>query len=182
MKPANPDPELLFHGGLAIPLELHQRLAWQENFNAWPAVRHFGMSLDLAHPVAVRFGLRELKPFHFGGVGDAANGGGAAVNGAIIAGLFDAALGVAGALQLPGRCAATVDISIKMFRPVMGEASAWGWAIKRTSSLVFVEAVVLDEDKRRCAQASGIVGAADAGKRAAPAPAPALASFAPELY
>jgi acyl-coenzyme A thioesterase PaaI-like protein len=161
---------------LAIPLDVGARLAWQTQFNQWPITKQLDMHLDLSHPVAVCFSLNELQPFHFGGVGDAGCGGGHAVNGAIIASLFDAAVGVAGALQLPGRRAGTVDLSIKMFRPVLRLATAFGWAIRRTSSMVFVEAMLFDADSRRCAQASGIVGAADSAARAAPERERAFAS------
>jgi acyl-coenzyme A thioesterase PaaI-like protein len=157
--------ESQLNGGLVIPLDAADRLAWQTQFNQWPIAQQLDMQLDLSHPVGVCFSLNELRPFHFGGVGDAGCGGGHAVNGAIISSLFDGALGVAGALQLPGRRAGTVDLSIKMFRPVMRLATVFGWAIRRTSSMVFVEAVLFDADNRRCAQASGIVGAADSAPR-----------------
>ena len=153
--------EKYWGGALQIPLIPDDRERWEEQFNSWPAMQRFGMKLDLSHPVAARLVLAELDPFHLGGVGDASRGGGTAVNGAIIAGMFDGALGVAGALQVLGRRAGTVDLSIKMFRAVTGPASAFGWAVRRTGSLVFVEAVVLDHHGARCAQATGIVCAPD---------------------
>ena len=153
--------EKYWGGGLPIPLPLEDRTRWQTQFNSWPALQRFGMTLDLSHTDAARLVLAGVDPFHLGGVGDASNGGGKSVNGGIIAGMFDGALGVAGALQVLGRRAATVDLSIKMFRAVKGPASAFGWAVRRTGALVFVEAVVLDHTGMRCAQASGIVCAAN---------------------
>ena len=158
------DPDDHCPGGLPIPLAGIERLAWQERFNEWPVMKHLGFRLDMSHPVAVRFVLDELQPFHFGGVGDAAKGAGPAVNGALIAAMFDGTLGVAGVVQLPGRRAGTVDLSIKMFRAVTGPVSGFGWAVKRNSSVVFVEAVLVDHTGMRCAQASGIVCAADSSR------------------
>lgn len=155
-------------GALAIPLHERDRELWQDNFNAWPAVERFGMRLDLSHRFAARLVLDELHPFHLGGAGDASKGGGSSVNGAIIAGMFDGALGVAGVLQMLARRAGTVDLSIKMFRPVTGPASAFGWAVRRSGSVVFVEAVLLDHRGARCAHASGIVCASDTAGAAAP--------------
>lgn len=170
MRDLSIDAEQYCVGALPIPLQAEDRRLWQQNFNGWPAVQHFGMRLDLSHPVTARLMLDELHPYHLGGAGDASKGGGQAVNGAIIAAMFDGALGVAGVLQQLGRRAGTVDLSIKMFRPVTGPASAFGWAVRRTGSLVFVEAVLLDDHGARCAQASGIVCASDsagAGPRSA---------------
>jgi acyl-coenzyme A thioesterase PaaI-like protein len=164
MKGQGTDPSSHCGGGIKIPLGADDRQVWQERFNAWPAMQRFGLRLDLSHTVGVRVALDQLDAFHLGGVGDASKGGGNSVNGAIIAGMFDGALAVAGVLQMPGRKAATVDLSIKMFRPVAGPAAAIGWAVRRTNSMVFVESVLVDSRGVRCAQASGIVcAAADAG-------------------
>jgi acyl-coenzyme A thioesterase PaaI-like protein len=162
MKALIPLAERYASGALPMPLTAEGRLEWQEQFNAWPVMERFALQLDLSHATLARFTLEALEPFHLGGVGDASKGGGHAVNGAILAGMFDGALGVAGVVQLPGRRAATVDLSIKMFRAVTGPANAFSWAIRKTSSIVFVEAVMLDQQGARCAHASGIVCATDA--------------------
>lgn len=157
---------------MAIPLDHDDRLLWQNNFNGWPVMRHLGTHLDLTHSRMARLTLDHLQPFHLGGAGNASTGGGQAINGAILAGMFDAALGVAGVLQLLGRRAATVDLSIKMFRPLMGSAHAFGWAVRRGGSVVFTEAILLNEHGVRCAQATGIVctaeGPGPAGYRTPP--------------
>ncbi|HVZ45009.1 MAG TPA: PaaI family thioesterase [Ramlibacter sp.] len=161
--------EAHLHEAMDIPLDAAARRAWQDQFNQWPAVRHFALELDLSHSKAVRLVMHEQQPFHLGGSGDAGAGGGSAVNGAILASMFDGVLGVAGALQQPGRRAGTVELSIKFLRPVMGTPSAFGWALKRTDTMVFVEAILLDECHRRCAQANGIVSAAASPSRQPPA-------------
>lgn len=153
--------EQYFSAAVPIPLDPDDRRAWQERFNAWPAMLHSAVRIDLSHQLAVRVILDEMKPFHLGGAGDASRGGGTAVNGGVVAGIFDCALGVAGVIQFPGRRAATVDLSIKLLRPVNSPASAFGWTVRRASSMAFVEAILIDSRGTRCAQASGIVCAAE---------------------
>ncbi|HRP87858.1 MAG TPA: hotdog domain-containing protein, partial [Gammaproteobacteria bacterium] len=99
-----------------IPLDADARCAWAEQFNAMPAMSATGAALDLEDPALVRVHLSEVGPHHRGGMGSSA------VNGAVIAGLFDAALGVAGVLQFAGRRAGTVELSVKFMRPTRGRS------------------------------------------------------------
>jgi len=91
--------------GRPIPMDAAARQAWARQFNALPAMGAMGASLDLSDETLVRVHLTEVRPHHQGGMGSAA------VNGAVIAGLFDAALGVAGVIQFPGKlCAVATGI------------------------------------------------------------------------
>ena len=93
--------------GLDIPMDQAARTRWQDNFNQIPAMGYMGCRLDLSHPRVVRVYLPEVLPHHQGGMGTEA------VNGAVIAGLCDCALGVAGVIQFPGERAGTVELAVK---------------------------------------------------------------------
>jgi acyl-coenzyme A thioesterase PaaI-like protein len=137
-----------------IPMDTAAREAWADQFNALPAMRAMDASLDLSDPAVVRVHLSEVRPHHQGGMGSAA------VNGAVIAGLFDAALGVAGVLQFPGRRAGTVELSVKFMRPTRGASvDAYAITLKRAEGLAFLEGELWSEGKL-CAMATGIVSTA----------------------
>jgi acyl-coenzyme A thioesterase PaaI-like protein len=111
-------------------------------------------TLDLSDPGLVRVHLAEVRAHHQGGMGSGA------VNGAVIAGLFDAALGVAGVLQFPGRRAGTVELSVKFMRPTRGHSvDAYAITLKRAEGLAFLEGELWSEG-RLCAMATGIVSTA----------------------
>lgn len=138
----------------AIPMDEPARAAWADQFNALPGMAVMGARLDLADPAVVRVHLSEVRPHHQGGMGSAA------VNGAVIAGLFDAALGVAGVVQFPGRRAGTVELSVKFMRPTRGRSvDAYAITLKRAEGLAFMEGELWADDKL-CAVATGIVSTA----------------------
>lgn len=136
---------------LPVPLDEPARAAWADRMNRMPAMRLLGAVLDLSDPALVALRLSSVDEHHMGGLGTRA------VNGAIIAGMFDGALGVAGVLQFAGRRAGTVELSIKLMRPAFeAPLEAYALCIKRTPHLAFTEAE-LYSDGRLCAAASGIV-------------------------
>lgn len=146
--------EALCARGRPIPMEATARQAWAGQFNALPGMGMMGAALDLSDPVLVRVHLSEVRPHHQGGMGSAA------VNGAVIAGLFDAALGVAGVIQFPGRRAGTVELSVKFLRPTRGRSvDACAVTLKRAEDLAFMEGELWSEGKL-CAVATGIVSTA----------------------
>lgn len=152
-----PIPDGLRARGLDIPLDAEARARWQAGFNALPAMRHGSAAIDLADPRVVHTGLERIEEHHRGGMGTGA------INGAVIAGLFDCALGVAGVLQFPGQRAGTVDLSMKLMRPVHGPLlDIYAVAIKRADNLVFVEGD-LYSGGRLCACAHGMVAVASSG-------------------
>lgn len=137
-----------------IPMDAAARLEWANQFNAMPAMGATGATLDLEDPAVVRVHLSEVRPHHQGGMGSAA------VNGAVIAGLFDAALGVAGVIQFPGRRAGTVELSVKFMRPTRGgSVDACAVTLKRAEDLAFMEGELWSAGKL-CAVATGIVSTA----------------------
>lgn len=140
--------------GRKIPMDAQARRRWQDNFNAMPAMETMGAHLDLSDDRLVRVHLPEIRAEHQGGMGSAA------VNGAVIAGLFDAALGVAGVIQFPGQRAGTVELSVKFLRPTRGEpVDAWAVALKRAEGLAFMEGELYAQG-RLCAVATGMVSTA----------------------
>jgi acyl-coenzyme A thioesterase PaaI-like protein len=143
---------------MAIPLDASAREAWAARMNRMPAMQVIGATLDLGDPQLVALRLPTVAEHHVGGLGTRA------VNGAIIAGLFDGALGVAGVLQFVGRRAGTVELSIKLMRPAFeAPLEAYGLCVKRTPHLAFTEAE-LYSDGRLCAAATGIVAVASQPK------------------
>ena len=139
---------------LEIPMEAPKRNAWARNFNTLPAMTHFGAELDLSDTHLVRVKLPKVEPHHRGGLGTSA------VNGAVIAGMCDCALGVAGVMQFPGARTGTVELSIKLLRPVIGDVlEFYAAAIKRSKSIAFSESELFS-GHRLCALATGIVAVA----------------------
>jgi acyl-coenzyme A thioesterase PaaI-like protein len=143
--------EALAERGLAIPLDAAARARWQEAFNAHAGMQYIGCRLDLTDARVVRVHLPQIESHHLGGLGSDA------VNGAVLAGFFDIALGVAGVLQFPGQRAGTVELSIKFMRPTLGSSvTAYAVALKSAQNIAFVESE-LYSGNRLCAIASGMV-------------------------
>ena len=146
--------EALRARGRKVPMDADRRRRWQDGFNALAGMEVMGATLDLSDDRLVRVHLPEVRAHHQGGLGSSA------VNGAVIAGLFDAALGVAGVIQFPGQRAGTVELSVKFLRPTRGQSvDAWAVALKRAEGLAFVEGELYAEG-RLCAVATGIVSTA----------------------
>lgn len=139
---------------LAIPMADNLRESWARSFNDLAAMKHFGASLDLEDSHLVHVALPKLEDHHRGGL--LTN----AVNGAVIAGLFDCALGVAGVMQFPGKRTGTVELSIKLLRAVVGNTlDFYAVAIKASDSIAFAESELFCGG-RVCAMATGIVAVA----------------------
>ena len=142
----------------AIPLGEAERLAWAEQFNRLPAVRRFETAIDLRDATLVRVVLENIGEHHLGGLRLRA------VNGAVLAGLFDCALGVAGTLQFRDKRAGTCELSIKFMRAVFdAPLEAFAACVKRSDTLAFTESALFSNG-RLCAMATGLVAvAADRG-------------------
>jgi len=146
--------EALAARALPIPLSADERRRWQDQFNTIPGMKYLGCTLDIGDDRVVAVHLPEVEAHHQGGLGTDA------VNGAVLAGFFDCALGVAGVLQFPGRRAGTVELSIKFMRPTRGDSlTAYAVALKRTENLCFVESELYCRN-RLCAVATGMVSTA----------------------
>lgn len=139
---------------LPMPRPLAERQQWQAAFNQLPAAQHFGFSVDLADSQFVAIRLGEIQPWHRGGLGTAA------INGAVIAGMFDIGLGLAGTQQFPGRPTGTIDLSIKLMKPTLGpEVTLYAWAVEKRTHVVFVEAELHDSSNGISVTGQGLVAA-----------------------
>ncbi len=137
--------------GLPFPLDAAALALFESRFNQIPAMGHMGARLALSAPSRVCVHLAEVQAHHRGGMGTEA------VNGAVLSGLADCALGVAGVLQFNAERAGTVEMSIKFLRATLGHSvTAHAVALKRSDSVVFAEAELYCEGKLS-ALATGMV-------------------------
>ena len=130
---------------------LLQRYA--DDFNASGLLAAFGARLSFA-PVAAKsiVSVDEVRPAMRGGLGTAA------INGGVLAALFDVALGTAASLLDPLRATATVQLSMRFERPCTGDHFCCeGWVEQGGKSLVFTAAHILDAAGEICARAEGLV-------------------------
>ncbi|MCP3138794.1 PaaI family thioesterase [Pyxidicoccus xibeiensis] len=117
------------------------------------SLRYFGAHLSFPEGKKVVVTLPEVRPEHRGGLGTAS-----AVNGAILAALFDLAIGCSGALVDPSRRCATVQLSMSFERPVTGDAiRVEAELTSRSVSLLFASAQVYDSQGRACGRCQGVV-------------------------
>ena len=137
------------------PLSDAERAALQARWNEHPGMRHMGVRLDLSAPEVVRVYVDPVQAHHRGGLGTDA------VNGAVIAGVFDLTIGLLGHFCAIGRRAGTAQLNIHFVRPVRGDRfDVLGRLVRAGSSLVFATADLHDESGQLCARCDGIVAVA----------------------
>jgi len=119
-----------------------------EMWNASPPMKHFGARLEFTRLDRVRAVIDPVQPFHRGGMATEA------VNGVVLAGLFDLVIGTVGWLTRPESRTATVNLSMAFVRPTRGDRIvAEGRLIRAGLNLVFAAAEILDgsgEVSARC--------------------------------
>ncbi len=128
-----------------------QQLArYAELFNQSQAIRPWGLKVSFsADRVFVH--LDAVKPEQRGGLGTDA------VNGAVLAGIFDLAIGCTPALMDPSRKSATSQLSISFMKPVRGNSlRAEAWIDSAGKRTVFSTAVIYDEAGEVCARCQGM--------------------------
>ncbi len=139
-------------GPVTNPLPPAEREALAAKVSQLPAMQRMGARADFSDPDAIRILVDDLQTYHRGGLGTEA------VNGAVIAGLCDAAIGFVGYLHTLGRRAGTAQLNIHFIRPVHGPSvTAVGRLVRAGSHLVFATADVVDETGKICARCDGIV-------------------------
>ncbi len=137
-----------------------ERAALAAQWNRHHGLRHLGVRVDLSAPDVVRLYIDPIQPHHRGGLGTDA------VNGAVIAAVFDLTIGLVGHFCTLGRRAGTAQLNIHFLRPVLGDRfEVLGRVVRAGRSLVFAAAELHDEQGTLCARCDGIV--AVAGERAA---------------
>jgi uncharacterized protein (TIGR00369 family) len=121
-----------------------------EMWNASAAMKHFGARLDFTRVDRVRAVIDPVTDVHRGGLGTDA------INGVVLAGLFDLVIGTVGWLTRPDSRSATVNLAMSFFRPTRGDrVAAEAWLIRAGMNLVFAAAEILDGDGKVTARCDG---------------------------
>ncbi len=137
------------------PLSDLERAALTAQWNDHPGMRHMGVRVDLSSSDVVRVYVDPVQPEHRGGLGTDA------VNGAVISGAFDLAIGLVGHFNTFGRRSGTAQLNIHFVRPVLGDRfEVLGRLVRAGRSLVFATAELHDENGQLCARCDGIVAVA----------------------
>lgn len=124
---------------------------YAEQFNQSLSMRHFGARVSFPSADRAQVEL-EIRPEHRGGLGSDA------VNGGVLAAMFDLVVGVAPALVDPTRRTATMQLSMSFMQPVRGSRLRAVSQIDRAGGQVlFVSAAIYDEQERPCARCQGVV-------------------------
>lgn len=121
-------------------------------------MKRLGVRLEFERVDRVRAVIDPVKPFHRGGIGTAA------VNGAVLAGLFDLAIGTVGWLSRPDTRSATVSLAMTFLRPTRGDRIVVEARMLRAGiNLTFAAAEILDESGEVTARCDGTVAVARGG-------------------
>ncbi|HEY1249929.1 MAG TPA: PaaI family thioesterase [Thermoanaerobaculia bacterium] len=124
--------------------------ALAELWNAAPAMKHFGARLEFQRVDRVRAVIDPVLPIHRGGLGTDA------VNGVVLAGLFDLAIGTVGWLTRPESRSATVTLAMSFVRPTRGDrVAAEARLIRSGMNLIFAAAEIFDGEGRVTARCDG---------------------------
>jgi acyl-coenzyme A thioesterase PaaI-like protein len=122
------------------------------SLNQAPFMQHFGFRISYPNGDRVVVTLDEVLPAHRGGMGTDA------VNGGVLAAMFDYALGNTAMLAPPLRRNATVQLSMTFERAARGTSLRCEAQIDRAASrMLFSSAKITDSDGTVCARATAIV-------------------------
>jgi uncharacterized protein (TIGR00369 family) len=106
-------------------------------WNEGPPMKHFGARLEFTRIDRVRAVIDPVQPFHRGGMATEA------VNGVVLAGLFDLIIGTVGWLTRPDARTATVTLAMSFFKPTRGDrVVAEGRLIRAGLNLIFAAAEI----------------------------------------
>ena len=119
-------------------------------WNASASMTHFGARLEFERVDRVRAVIDPVLPVHRGGLGTDA------VNGVVLAGLFDLVIGTVGWLTRPDTRSATVNLAMAFFRPTRGDrVVAEARLVRAGMNLVFAAAEIFDGEGRASARCEG---------------------------
>jgi uncharacterized protein (TIGR00369 family) len=119
-------------------------------WNASASMRHFGARLEFTRVDRVRAVIDPVRDIHRGGMGTDA------VNGVVLAGLFDLVIGTVGWLTRPDTRSATVNLAMSFFRPTRGDrVVAEARLIRAGLNLIFAAAEIFDGEDRVSARCDG---------------------------
>lgn len=124
-------------------------------WNASPPMRHLGARLEFDRVDRVRAVIEPIEPHHRGGIGTDA------VNGVVLAGLFDLAIGTVGWLTRPDTRSATVTLGMTFLRPTRGDRVVVEARLLRAgTNLTFASAEIFDGAGQVTARCDGTVAVA----------------------
>ncbi len=124
-------------------------------WNASPPMQRLGARLAFERVDRVRAVLDPVQGYHRGGIGTDA------VNGAVLAGLFDLVIGTVGWLARPEARSATVSLSMLFLRPTRGDlVVAEARLLRAGMNLMFAAAEISGEDGQITARCDGTVALA----------------------
>ncbi len=121
-------------------------------WNETAVLRWLGFRLAFPGDKRVIVLLSDVKPGHRGGKGTDA------INGGVLAAMFDFAIGCCSVVSPPLRRSATTQLSMSFERAVRGDLAQCEAEVDRaTKNLLFVSARIKDERGNICSRATGIV-------------------------
>jgi len=124
-------------------------------WNASPPMRRLGARLEFDRVDRVCAVLDPVMPYHRGGMGTDA------VNGPVLAGLFDLAIGTVGWLTRPDTRSATVSLAMTFLRPTRGDrVTVEARLIRGGMNLTFAAAEIFDGRGEVTARCDGTVAVA----------------------
>lgn len=128
-----------------------QLARYADAFNESETLKHFGVRVRFPDGETCEVVLDPIQQSQRGGLGSDA------VNGGVLAAIFDLVIGCAPALVDPTRRSATVQLSINFMSPARGDRLvARSRVTKGGSTLVFATASIFDGEGTECATATGM--------------------------
>jgi uncharacterized protein (TIGR00369 family) len=128
-----------------------------EFLNHSAPLAHAGIRLSFPSTDVVAAEIQEVRAEHRGGLGTSA------VNGGVLAAVFDLVTGCTALLVEPGRRSATVQLSMSFERPVLGDSvRAEARIDTQGQRTLFVSARIFDERGQVCARCQAVVALARA--------------------
>lgn len=129
-----------------------QLARFAEQFNRSIILEHFGARLSFPSLDRVRVVVEPVTPVMRGGMGSTA------VNGGVLAAIFDLAIGCTAALIDPTRRTATIQLSMSFEQAVSGDVLyAEGWIDSAGEKVAFSSAHILDGTGKVCARCQGVI-------------------------
>jgi uncharacterized protein (TIGR00369 family) len=129
--------------------------ALADTWNGSPPMRQLGARLEFDRVDRVRVVIDPVMPYHRGGMGTDA------VNGPVLAGLFDLAIGTVGWLTRPDTRSATVSLAMTFLRPTRGDRIVVEARLLRGgTNLAFAAAEIVDGEGNVTARCDGTVAVA----------------------
>lgn len=128
-----------------------QLARYADAFNQSETLKHFGVKVSFPDLESCEVVLDPVQPSQRGGLGSDA------VNGGVLAAIFDLVIGCAPALVDPTRRSATVQLSLNFMNAVRGDRVVAKSRVSRGgNTLVFAEAELFDAQGQLCATATGL--------------------------